>query len=175
MLILWLSFAIAVLDQATKYLVQCRFHVGDFVPVIPRLFDLHYVRNTGAAWGMFSGFSHWLVLVSVVMLIVLVVFRRWIMSDSTAHRFATALMIGGIVGNLVDRVRLGYVVDFLDFYWLERLGPHHFPAFNVADSAICVGVGLYILTQLWPGQAARAAAGATPVPETEGTAPGAGD
>ena len=175
MLILWLSFAIAVLDQTTKYLIQSRFYVGDFVPVIPRLLDLHYVRNTGAAWGMLSGFSHWLVLVSVVMLLVLVVFRRWIMTDSTVHRCATALMIGGIVGNLVDRVRLGYVVDFLDFYWLERLGPHHFPAFNVADSAICVGVGLYILTQLWPGQAARAAAGARPVPEAEAMLPGAGD
>jgi signal peptidase II len=56
---------------------------------------------------------------------------------------AGGLMLGGIVGNLVDRLRLGYVVDFLDFYW----GRHHFPAFNVADSAICTGVGLYILSQ----------------------------
>jgi signal peptidase II len=151
-LILWLSFAIAVLDQATKFLVQRHFHVGDFVEVIPRLLDLHYIRNTGAAWGMLSGFSHWLVLVSIVMLVVLVVFRRSIMTDSLVHRCATALMVGGIVGNLVDRVRLGYVVDFIDFYWLDRASPHHFPAFNVADSAICIGVGLYILTQLWPGR-----------------------
>jgi signal peptidase II len=149
-LILWLSFAIAVLDQATKYLVQRQFHVGDFVQVIPRVLDFHYIRNTGAAWGMLSGFSHVLVLVSLVMLVVLVVFRRSIMTDSLVHRCATALMIGGIVGNLVDRVRLGYVVDFIDFYWLDRAGPHHFPAFNIADSAICVGVGLYILTQVWP-------------------------
>jgi signal peptidase II len=154
MLILWLSFAIAVLDQGTKLLIQTHFHVGDYIEVIPRLFDLHYVRNTGAAWGMFAGFSHLLVLVSVVMLTVLVVFRRSIMTDSLMHRCATALMIGGIVGNLVDRVRLGYVVDFLDFYWLERTGPHHFPAFNVADSAICAGVGLYILTQVFPHKSA---------------------
>ncbi len=150
MLILWLSFAVAVLDQVTKYFVQRAFCVGDFIEVIPRLLDFHYIRNTGAAWGMFSGFSHWLVIVSFVVLIVLVVFRRSIMTDSLVHRCATAFMIGGIVGNLVDRVRLGYVVDFIDFYWLDRAGPHHFPAFNVADSAICIGVGLYILTQVWP-------------------------
>jgi signal peptidase II len=154
-LILWLSFAIAVLDQATKLLIQTHFHVGDYREVIPRLLDLHYVRNTGAAWGMFAGFSHVLVLVSLVMLVVLVVFRRSIMTDSLVHRCATALMIGGIVGNLVDRVRLGYVVDFLDFYWLDRVAGWHFPAFNVADSAICVGVGLYILTQLRPHTSAR--------------------
>ncbi len=152
MLILWLSFAIAVLDQGTKYLVQRHFHVGDFIEIVPRLLDFHYIRNTGAAWGLFSGFSHWLVVVSFVMLVVLVVFRRSIMTDSLVHRCATALMIGGIVGNLIDRVRLGYVVDFIDFYWLDRATPHHFPAFNVADSAICIGVGLYILTQLWPGR-----------------------
>ncbi len=152
MLIVWLSFAIALLDQATKYAVQQRFYVGDFVQVIPRLLDFHYVRNTGAAWGLLAGFSHWLVLISLVMLVVLVVFRRSIMTDSLVHRCATALMIGGIVGNLVDRVRLGYVVDFIDFYWLERVNGHHFPAFNVADSSICVGVGLYILTQVWPGR-----------------------
>lgn len=165
MLILWVSFAIAVLDQFTKHFVQDRFHVGDYVEIIPRLFDLHYVRNTGAAWGMFAGFSHWLVLVSVVMLVVLVLFRRSIMTDSLIHRWATACMVGGIVGNLIDRVRLGFVVDFLDFYWLERIGPHHFPAFNVADSAICVGVGLYILTQLYPSRASAKQPDTAPQPK----------
>ncbi len=150
MLILCVSFAVAFLDQFTKYLVQRRFYVGDFTQVVPHLLDFHYVRNTGAAWGMLAGFSHWLVVVSLLMLVVLVVFRRSIMTDSLVHRLATALMIGGIVGNLIDRVRLGYVVDFIDFYWLDRTGPHHFPAFNIADSAICLGVGLYILTQVLP-------------------------
>ncbi|NQU40706.1 MAG: signal peptidase II [Lentisphaerae bacterium] len=167
MLILWVSAAIAVLDQASKYLIRDRFHVGDFIPVIPRFFDLHYVQNTGAAWGLFAGFSHWLVLVSVVMLVVLVVFRRSIMTDSLIHRCATALMIGGIVGNLIDRVRLGYVVDFLDFYWIERGGPHHFPAFNVADSAICIGVGLYILTQVWPQPVGAETLADHPTPATD--------
>ena len=171
MLILWVSAAIAVLDQATKTLIRSHFYVGDFVPVVPRLFDLHYVQNTGAAWGMFAGFSHWLVVVSIAMLVVLVVFRRSIMTDALIHRYASALMIGGIVGNLIDRVRLGYVVDFLDFYWLERGGPHHFPAFNVADSAICVGVGLYILTQIWPRMAAPEASADGPAPVVEAPLP----
>lgn len=171
MLILWLSFLVAFLDQATKYLVQQRFHVGDFVQIIPRLLDFHYIRNTGAAWGMFAGFSHWLVVVSLVMLVVLVVFRRSIMTDSLVHRCATALMIGGIVGNLVDRVRLGYVVDFVDFYWLERASRHHFPAFNVADSAICIGVGLYILTQIWPGQAGASDEAADPIEPEQALTP----
>ncbi len=172
MLILWLSCTIAILDQVTKYLVQRHFYVGDFVEVIPRLLDFHYIRNTGAAWGMFSGFSHWLVSVSLVMLVSLVVFRRSIMTDSLVHRCAAALMIGGIVGNLVDRVRLGYVVDFIDFFWLDRAGAHHFPAFNVADSAICIGVGLYILTQLWPG---RSGAGDEPEGDEATAAAATGD
>lgn len=150
MLILWLSVAVAVLDQAIKFLVQHHFHVGEYVAVIPGLVDLHYIRNTGAAWGLLAGFSHVLVLVSLAMLVILVVFRRSIMTDSLVHRYATGLMIGGIVGNLIDRVRLRYVVDFIDCYWRVRSGPHHFPAFNIADTAICIGVGLYILTQIRP-------------------------
>ena len=142
MLILWLSFAMAMLDQGTKLLVQMHLHVGDFIEVIPRLFDLHDVQNTGAAWGLFAGFSHWLVVVSVVMLVVLVVFRRSIMADCLVHRFATAFMMGGIVGNLIDRVRLGYVIDFIDWHWFDVAT---WPTFNIADIGISVGVGLMVL------------------------------
>ena len=143
MLILCLSVAIAVLDQVSKFAVRSRFRVGEQLPVIPGLFNLSYVRNTGAAWGIFAGFGNWLVVVSIVMLIVIVFFRHSFMNDGSLDRVAVGLMVGGIVGNLIDRVRLGYVVDFLDFHWKT----HHFPAFNVADAAICTGVGLYILSQ----------------------------
>jgi signal peptidase II len=78
------------------------------------------------------------------MLVVIVCFRRSFLNDVPGHRLALGLMVGGIVGNLIDRLRLQYVVDFLDFHW----GVHHFPAFNVADSSICIGVGLYILSML---------------------------
>lgn len=143
MLILCLSFFIALLDQITKYLIQQKLLTGQIV-IIPGFFDLSYVQNTGAAWGIMQGFNGGLVILSIVMLAVLIIFRRSILQDCMIHRIATGLMIGGIVGNLVDRVRLGYVVDFLHFFWRN----HHFPSFNVADSAICVGVALYMITQI---------------------------
>ena len=144
MLILCLSFFIALLDQVTKYLIQQKLLTGQVV-IIPGFFDLSYVQNTGAAWGIMQGFNSWLVILSVVMLVVLIIFRRSILQDTPVHRIATGLMIGGIVGNLVDRVRLGYVIDFLHFFWRN----HHFPSFNVADSAICIGVALYIITHVF--------------------------
>jgi len=146
MWVLLLSLVIVVLDQVTKVLVTCRFEVSESLPVIPGIFDLVYVRNPGAAWGMLGGFHALLIGLSLVVLVVLVVFRRSFMADCAIHRAALGLMIGGIVGNLLDRIRLQYVVDFLDFHW----NVHHFPAFNVADSAICVGVGLYILSSFFP-------------------------
>jgi len=145
MLILALSFLIVLLDQLTKHLVRQQLALGEDVAVVSGLFSIRYVQNTGAAWGIFSGLSHWLVLLSVVILVLLLVFRRHFMSDTAVHRVATGLMIAGIVGNLVDRVRLGYVVDFLHFHW----GGKSFPTFNVADSAICIGVGLYLVSQWW--------------------------
>ena len=153
MLVLYLSFALALLDQATKYVIRRNLNLVEHISVIPGFFDLRHVRNTGAAWGMLSGLGGWLVVFSVVMLLALVVFRRHFMTDSFVHRIAVGLMIAGIVGNLVDRIRLGHVVDFLDFYWRN----HHFPAFNVADSAICTGVGLYMLSQFLPTRPASSA------------------
>jgi len=145
MVILAISFGVALLDQATKYLVRANLVLGRPVEIIPGFFNLTYVRNTGAAWGIFAGLNNWLIVLSAVMLTFLVLFRRSILTDSLVHRCAAGLLIAGIVGNLVDRLRLGYVVDFLDFHWM---GAARFPAFNVADMAICTGVGLYILTQL---------------------------
>jgi signal peptidase II len=143
MLALCISFSIALFDQVSKYAARNHLPSGP-VTVVPQFFDLRYVQNTGAAWGMLEGLNDWLVILSLVMLALILVFHRSILVDTLVHRIATGLMIGGIVGNLLDRVRLGYVVDFLDFHW----GIHHFPAFNVADASICTGVGLYILTQL---------------------------
>jgi len=147
MLVLCLSFSIALIDQATKLLICANFFRGDDIPVFPGFYDLRYIQNTGAAWGMLSGFNRWLVLLSVVMVIVIIKLRRYFLSSTPVHRVVMGMMIGGIVGNLIDRLKLGYVVDFLDFHWHE----HPFPAFNVADSAICISVGLYILSQIFPG------------------------
>ncbi len=149
MFILLLCMAVTVLDQFTKYLVRMHFALGESRPVIPGFFDLTYVRNTGAAFGILSERGPWLVVLSVVMLGVIVVFRRAFLTDGMISRLAMALMISGILGNLIDRLKLSYVVDFLDFHWQT----HHFPAFNLADSAICTGVGLYILSQFLASKA----------------------
>jgi signal peptidase II len=144
MLMLCTSVLVTVLDQITKTLVRGHIPLNERRPVIPGTFDLSYVQNTDAAYGMLQGLSHWLVVLSIVMLIGLVVFRRYFIRDARIYRLAVGLMVGGIVGNLIDRVKWGYVIDFLHFYWRT----HSFPDFNVADSAICVGVGLYILAQM---------------------------
>jgi len=144
MLPLFIAVTIALADQFTKFLIMKNFVLHDSVTIIPGLFDLRYIRNTGAAWGIFAGGHLWLALLSVVMLALLVIFRKSFLSDSLIDRICMGIIAGGIIGNLIDRVKLQYVVDFLDFYWRN----HHFPAFNVADSAICVGVFLYIISQI---------------------------
>ena len=141
MLVLCLSFSIVLLDQCSKYAVRSVFMLGQARTVIPGFFDLQFVQNTGAAWGLLAGLNHWLILFSFVMLGVIVIFRRHFITKDLSSRLSLGLIIGGIAGNLLDRVRLSYVVDFLDFY----VGRHHFPAFNVADASICVGVGLYVI------------------------------
>lgn len=148
MLVLLISAVIAFSDQLTKYFVRHHFALAESRPVVNGFFNLTYIRNTGAAWGMLGGQNTMLTLLSLVLLVLMVVFRRSFLSDTWPHRLALGLLIGGIVGNLVDRIRLGWVTDFLDFY----IGPHHWPAFNIADAAICVGVGIYLITALREGK-----------------------
>ena len=141
---LLVAVGIVLLDQATKEWVRRAFALHESIPVLPDFFSLTYVRNTGAAWGMFSGQNLSLALLAVVMLAALVLFRHKLLMPGRIHRVALGLLCGGIVGNLLDRVRLDFVTDFLDFHWRGW----HFPAFNVADSAICVGVAIYMLGTL---------------------------
>ena len=142
MLPLVIAILIVVADQATKEWIRSAYLLGESQTIIPGFFSFTYVRNTGAAWGMFGGQNTWLAVLSIVMLIAMVIFRRSFLSDTPVHRTALGLMIGGIVGNFFDRVRLEWVTDFMDFY----VGDHHWPSFNIADAAICTGVGLYVLT-----------------------------
>lgn len=145
MLALIIGMVITVSDQLTKYLVRMSFDRGESLTIIPGFFDLTYLRNTGAAWGILEGRNASLSILAIVMLALMVFFRRSFLSDTVEHRVALGLMIGGIVGNLVDRIRLGWVTDFLDFH----VCGHHWPAFNIADAAICVGVGVYIVSSWW--------------------------
>ncbi len=145
MLPLLITLSITVLDQLTKLWVRADFVLGESREVIPGFFHLTYLRNPGAAWGMFGGHNTVLTLLSIVMLMVIFIFRRSFLSDTWEHRTALGLMAGGIIGNLMDRVRYGYVVDFLDF----NIFGYGWPVFNVADTAICVGVGIYVVSSLW--------------------------
>jgi signal peptidase II len=145
MSVILLAFIIAALDQATKWHVRSTFDYGVAHPVLPGFLNLTYIRNTGAAWGLLGGQNTVLTLLSVVILVVMVIFRRSFLSRTWEHRLALALLIGGVVGNLLDRVRLGWVTDFLDFH----VRGWHWPAFNLADAAICVGAGLYIVSAFW--------------------------
>ena len=145
---LLVAVLVALLDQVSKEWVRGGFALHESVPVIPGFFSLTYIRNTGAAWGLFRGQNLALALLALTMLVVLVVFRRRFLPPGRPHRIALGLLCGGIVGNLFDRLRLDYVTDFLDFHWQAW----HFPAFNVADSAICIGIGLYLLAQFRQGR-----------------------
>ncbi len=137
---------IVVLDQTTKALVQRGLTLHESIPIIPDLFNLTYIRNPGAAFGLFASQPPWFrtvffLTVSLVALGLLATIYWSAPTGSRLLRFGSLLVMGGAAGNLVDRVRYGQVVDFLDFY----LGSYHWPAFNVADSCITVGVGLLLL------------------------------
>lgn len=146
MQVLLLGLAVVLLDQVTKLQVRASFvYGGEPLAVIPGFFNLVYVRNPGAAWGLFGGQQTWLVLLSIVVLALLAANHRHLLNPTADHRIALGLMTGGILGNLIDRVRLGWVTDFFDFHIAGR----HWPAFNIADSAICIAVGIYLLSSLW--------------------------
>ncbi len=145
MLVLLLGLVILVLDQLTKQAVRDHLVYGESHPVIEGFFNLVYVRNDGAAWNLLSGHGIILILISLSVLVLLVVYRRSFLQEQLSHRVLLGLLIGGIAGNLVDRIRFGWVTDFLDF----QFGSYHYPSFNVADSAICIAIGLYVLTNLF--------------------------
>lgn len=141
MIVFWITLAVLVLDQATKEWVRAAFSLHESATIIPGFFDLTYIRNTGAAFGIFSDYNLLLAMMALIMLVLLLVFRKKIIPNGLLYNIMLGLLCGGIIGNLLDRVRLNYVTDFLDFH----LFGWHWPAFNVADSAICVAVGLYVI------------------------------
>jgi len=148
--LLWI-FAVAAfaLDQVTKVMIAGRLPYNSYGPafhikVIPGFLNLVHVGNTGAAWSMFSGQSFWLGLLAVATLAAMFYWRRALGLDQPSAQPAFGLLTGGIAGNLVDRFAHGHVIDFLDFHF----GSYTYPTFNVADSAICVGVFWYILWSL---------------------------
>jgi signal peptidase II len=140
--------AVLVADQLSKWLIQQSFLIGEGRWIIGRFFKLIYVRNPGVAFGLFADLSYqWRLPFFLATAVVAVVILRRIISDARnlpAGWLVTGLVLGGAAGNLVDRLRWGEVVDFLDVWF----GPYHYPTFNIADSAITIGVGL-LLWGLW--------------------------
>ena len=137
---------IVVFDQATKALVRARLPLHESVTVIPGFFDLTHVRNTGAAFGMLNNFDFeykplLMVAIALIALGAVASYALTMPPEQRMARLGLALILGGAIGNLIDRARTGFVVDFVDVYWRDI----HFWAFNVADSAITVGVVLMLL------------------------------
>jgi signal peptidase II len=136
-----LAMIVFVIDQWTKHLIVSNFELHQSLRLIPGFFNLTYILNTGAAWGLFRQHPGALKALAAVTVTVLLLFAPYFQGTRRWPRWGWALLVGGIAGNLADRFRIGCVVDFLDFY----AGSTHWPAFNVADSAICAGVICYII------------------------------
>jgi len=154
-LLLWLGIALVILlaDQATKLLIVDSFALGDS-QTVTTFFNLVRVHNSGAAFSMLSTASGWQRWFFTAIGVVATLFILWLLRSHPTQKlfcFALALVLGGAVGNVIDRIAYGHVVDFLDFHW-DALSPvffqGHFPAFNVADSAISVGAVCLILDEL---------------------------
>ena len=134
-------------DAVTKELAAGYLKGSAAISIIPNLFNLAYVENRGCAWGMFQGQVWPLAVFGLVALAFLVWKRKSVFSTSTSSclsAVAEPLLYAGIIGNVIDRLFRGYVIDMFDFHW----GVHHFPCFNVADSLICISVGLLFLASL---------------------------
>ena len=153
---LWLSGFIVVADQATKALVRAKVPLYDSVNVIPGLLDITHATNNGAAFGILNGVEFpykavVMVLVALVALAAVGLYALSLPAQQHIARLGLALILGGACGNLIDRAVVGHVLDFVDAYWRD----YHFWAFNVADSAITVGVGLMLLDVLGVGRAPK--------------------
>jgi signal peptidase II len=155
---IWVAALIVLLDQGTKAIVRRRFELHDSIEVVPGFFSLTRVHNTGAAFGMLNDVdfpfkSVVLMLVASAALAGVALYAAMLPPAQWMARLGLALILGGAAGNLIDRLTLGYVVDFFDVFWRGW----HFWAFNVADAAITVGVGLMILDLLGLGTRASRA------------------
>ena len=141
---------VVVGDQLSKLWILDNFALYDSRVIIPGFFNLTFLRNTGAAFGMLSEMpllwrQIFFITIAVVALVALIIMQRKMGRDNIWYTLSLSFIGGGAVGNVIDRVLYGSVVDFLDVY----IGKHHWPAFNVADSAIFVGVAIFLLLQIF--------------------------
>jgi signal peptidase II len=144
LILLLLTPVLLIVDQLTKLYIDRTMKLYQSIPVIDGLFSITYLRNKGAAFSFLADASWRLpffILVSFIAVAAILFAFNKLRDDQHLAVFSLTMILSGAVGNLIDRLRLGEVIDFLDVYWKS----HHWPAFNVADSAICVGVALLAL------------------------------
>jgi signal peptidase II len=144
-----ISLVIVLLDQLAKLLVLRSMRLGQNIPIVLGFFDLTFVLNPGAAFSLFATLPEWIrnpffILISVAAAVLIVVYRSRYLQENRLASVSLALILGGAIGNLIDRLWYGVVVDFLDAHIYQ----YHWPIFNVADSAISVGVTLLLLEML---------------------------
>jgi len=136
--LLYLLISIIVfMDQIIKYYIINNFNYGQSLAIIKGVFHLTYVKNTGAAFGILKNANNFFIIVSIIIILFLLFYRYYYFKSNIYINISIGLIIGGAVGNLIDRILLNHVVDYLDFrIW---------PVFNLADSAIVVGAGFLII------------------------------
>ncbi len=145
-----IGLTVVGLDQASKLVIASAMRLGQSISIVPGLFDLSYVLNPGAAFGILASRSAafrnpFFMGVSILAIgLIVYYYHRYLHQPARLPAAALGLILGGAVGNLIDRLRVGMVIDFLDFH----VAGHHWPAFNVADAAISIGVGLMLLRML---------------------------
>lgn len=131
-----LPLAVVILDQFSKYIVVENMALGESIPIIEKVFHLTYILNPGAAFGMFAHNRLFFIAIAVIVIGIIIWARKEILASPWEVKAGCGLFLGGAIGNLIDRARQGLVIDFFDFrIW---------PVFNIADIAICIGVGLII-------------------------------
>lgn len=148
-LLWWLGLAVFSLDQLTKAWISASLPFPTYEPpgaitIVEGVFYIIHVGNTGAAWSLFAGQTTLLAFLAMLTLVAIFYWRHTLELRKKPVQLAFGLLCGGIIGNLVDRVIHGHVIDFLDFHF----GEYIYPTFNVADAGICVGVAIYLIHSL---------------------------
>ncbi len=143
-IIIYISIILLLIDQISKVLIVKLIDINSSIELIKNFFYLTYTHNTGAAFSILTGKRIFLILVALVILIVIFNYIKKNKIESKAEKIAFSLIIGGSIGNLLDRIVRGYVIDFLDF----KIFGYNFPIFNVADTFIVIGVFLLLIITL---------------------------
>ena len=139
--VLAIVFFLILVDQAIKFLVVSYMKLGESIPVLAGIFHITYIENPGAAFGLFANQRVIFIVAAALVIAAACLMYRRLMSEKVIVRWGVALLLGGAAGNLIDRVRIGRVIDFLDFrIW---------PVFNIADIGICIGVALLMYALLY--------------------------